>query len=68
MIDKERVRKYGEVFTPQWCVDLMCDELEKQNPNAWEPDRTFLEPSCGEGVFVCNVRDAGGDGDGQSGV
>lgn len=52
MDKKERVRKYGEVFTPQWVVDRMCDELPD---NAFEPARTFLEPACGEGVFVLEI-------------
>lgn len=48
----ERVLKYGEVFTPQWVVDLMCDNLPQ---NAFEPKSTFLEPTCGEGVFVVEI-------------
>lgn len=49
---KDRVTKYGEVFTPQWVVEKMCDEL----PNdAWKPETTFLEPTCGEGVFVVEI-------------
>lgn len=30
----------------------MCDALPEE---AWEPDKTFLEPTCGEGVFVVEV-------------
>lgn len=52
---KERVQKFAEVFTPQWVVNDMCDMLEKENPNAFDPDSTFLEPSCGEGVFVLEI-------------
>lgn len=52
---KERVAKYGEVFTPQWCVEMMCDQLEEHNPGAFEPWKTFLEPSCGDGVFVLEI-------------
>lgn len=52
MDKKERIRKYGEVFTPQRIVDKMCDELPEE---AWEPKKTFLEPCCGEGVFVCEI-------------
>ena len=33
-------------------MDLMCDALPEE---AWEPDKTFLEPTCGEGVFVVEV-------------
>lgn len=49
---KERVQKYGEVFTPDWMVKKMCDELPQE---AWELDKTFLEPSCGDGVFVVEI-------------
>lgn len=53
---EERVRKYGEVFTPEWLASDMCDKLEAQdNPDAFEPETTFLEPSCGEGVFVVEI-------------
>lgn len=52
---KQRVKLYGEVFTPQWVVDRMCDDLERESPGAFAPDATFLEPSCGEGVFVCEI-------------
>ena len=49
---KERVQKYGEVFTPQWVVEKMCDELSDE---AWKPETTFLEPSCGEGIFILEI-------------
>lgn len=52
---KERVEKYGEVFTPQWVVRDMCDMLEKENPGAFSPASTFLEPSCGEGAFILEI-------------
>lgn len=52
---KERVEKYGEVFTPQHIVEDMCDMLEKENPSAFLPERTFLEPTCGEGAFVLEI-------------
>lgn len=56
MTKQERVRKYGEVFTPQQCVEMMCDMLSENSDIApWEPGVTFLEPSCGEGVFILEV-------------
>lgn len=51
----ERVRKYGEVFTPEWCVKEMCDMLEAESPGAFELERTFLEPTCGDGAFVLEI-------------
>lgn len=51
----ERVKKYGEVFTPEWVVKDMCDMLEKESPDAFEPEKTFLEPTCGDGAFVVEI-------------
>ncbi len=51
----ERVRRYGEVFTPEWVVKDMCDMLETESPGAFEPERTFLEPTCGGGAFVVEI-------------
>lgn len=48
----ERVRKYGEVFTPDHIVKKMCDELPAE---AWEIGKTILEPSCGTGNFLVEV-------------
>ncbi len=52
---KERIREFGEVFTPPHIVEQMLDLLERQSPDAFMPDKTFLEPTCGEGVFVCGI-------------
>lgn len=52
---KERIAKYGEVFTPEWVVKKMCDELENNNPGAFMPEKTFLEPTCGDGAFVVEI-------------
>ena len=49
---RDRVRKYGEVFTPSWVVNMMCGELPDE---AWDPGATFLEPTCGDGAFVCEI-------------
>ena len=53
VLDKaSKIRIYGEVFTPQRIVDQMCDALPDE---AWEPTTTFLEPTCGDGVFVVEI-------------
>lgn len=54
---KERVAKYGEVFTPDHIVKQMCDMLQKENQErqVFSPDSTFLEPSCGEGAFIIEI-------------
>ena len=52
---EEKIRKFGEVFTPDWVVRDMCDMLEQENPDCFEPERTFLEPTCGDGAFVVEI-------------
>lgn len=53
---KERVRKYGEVYTPEWVVSKMCDMLETESADAFsDPAKTFLEPSCGNGNFLVEI-------------
>ena len=52
---KERVHKFGEVFTPERVVRDMCDMLERESPDAFDPERTFLEPTCGEGAFIVEI-------------
>lgn len=50
---KTRVKKYGEVFTPDFIVRQMCDMLPD---DAWSDiDKTFLEPSCGNGNFLVEI-------------
>lgn len=53
--EAERVKKFGEVFTPVKTVREMCDMLEEESPGCFEPERTFLEPTCGTGVFVLEI-------------
>ena len=33
----------------------MCDMLESESPGAFEPSKTFLEPTCGDGAFVLEI-------------
>ncbi len=50
---KERISKYGEVYTPEWVVKKMCDMLPS---DAWEAiEKTFLEPTCGNGNFLVEI-------------
>lgn len=51
----ERVKKFGEVFTSVKTVREMCDMLEEESPGCFEPERTFLEPTCGTGAFVLEI-------------
>lgn len=49
---KDRVKQTGEVFTPLWLVDEMLSQLPEET---WLPDKTILDPSCGDGNFLVRV-------------
>lgn len=49
---KARVRDFGEVYTPAHIVSDMCDMLPEE---MWQPEKTFLEPSCGNGAFLAEI-------------
>lgn len=46
---KDRIKANGEVFTPDWLVKEMLGKIPE---DAWEPNKTFLEPAAGDGNFV----------------
>jgi len=50
----ERVRKHGEVLTPQSTVDFILDQ-PKIEAKINELNATFLEPSAGEGAFLVEL-------------
>lgn len=50
-----RDRTDTEVFTSEWLVKDMCDMLEHESADAFEPTKTFLEPTCGDGNFVVEI-------------
>jgi len=50
-----RERTGTEIFTPKWVVDDMLNMLEEHAPDIFQPEKTFLEPSCGEGAFVLEI-------------
>ena len=53
---KERVQKFGEVYTPQHIVEKMCDLCEEENEDAFTVlTKTFLEPACGNGNFLVEI-------------
>ena len=64
---RERVQKYGEVFTPSNIVNDMLDLLptkddgrtlilnEKTKAEKSYLSSTFLEPSCGDGNFLVEI-------------
>lgn len=61
---RDRVKDFGEVFTPQWCVsdmlNLVPDILPERVQNTYKTDSvsldyTVLEPSCGTGNILIEV-------------
>lgn len=54
--DKNRVKQTAEVFTPTPLVLEMLDKLEEQDPTLFsDPNKTFLDNSCGDGQFLSEV-------------
>lgn len=49
---KERVSNFGEVFTPEWMVKKMLDQVKETSERV---DAKVLEPSCGEGAFLIEL-------------
>jgi len=49
---KDRIQKHGEVFTPAWVVNDMLNLFPDE---VWQPQKTFLEPACGEGAFLIQI-------------
>lgn len=54
---RSRVKKYGEVYTPEWVVNKMLDLLQEENKeiDCFSPEKTFLEPACGNGNFLVKI-------------
>jgi hypothetical protein len=54
--DKLRIKQNAEVFTPTSLVQEMLDKLEESNLELFQnPNKTFLDPSCGDGQFLSEV-------------
>lgn len=54
---KERVRKHAEVYTPIHIVQKMIDlvEQEESGEDVWSIGKTWMEPACGNGVFIGEI-------------
>lgn len=54
--DNLRVKQTAEVFTPTPLVQEMLDKLEETDPETFSnPNKTFLDNSCGDGQFLSEV-------------
>ena len=51
--DKARVKATGEVFTPTPLVQEVLNQLPQETFT--DPNKTFLDPSCGDGQFLGEV-------------
>ena len=54
--DKLRVKETAEVFTPTPLVQKILDKLEEEDSELFSnPNKTFLDNSCGDGQFLSEV-------------
>jgi hypothetical protein len=51
--EKTRVKATGEVFTPTPLVEEILDKMDQSLFS--DPEKTFLDPSCGDGQFLASV-------------
>lgn len=51
--ENERIKKTGEIFTPTALVQKMLNSTPKEQFEL--EDKTFLDPSCGNGQFLSEV-------------
>ena len=51
--EKTRVKATGEVFTPTPLVEEILDKIDPELFS--DPEKTFLDPSCGDGQFLASV-------------
>lgn len=49
---RERIADHGEVFTPEWLVDAMLNQVQAETERI---DSRFLEPACGDGNFLVKI-------------
>lgn len=54
--DQARIKATAEVFTPATLVNEMLDALQAADPEIFvDPDRTFFEPTLGDGQFLVEI-------------
>lgn len=54
--DRLRIKKNAEVFTPTPLVQEMLEKIEQKDPTLFsDPNKTFLDNSCGDGQFLSEV-------------
>jgi type I restriction-modification system DNA methylase subunit len=51
--DKARIKKNGEVSTPNSICKMMIDKIDLKILK--DPSKNFLDPTCGNGQILCNI-------------
>ena len=55
---RDRVRKTNEIFTPDALVQDILESMAERMPEMFRnPDKTFIDPACGDGQFLTHVFD-----------
>ena len=52
----DRVKSTGEVFTPTELVVEMIQKVLESQTDAFAPNKTVLDPACGDGQFLVVVK------------
>ncbi len=53
---KKRIKIFGEVFTPDLCINDMLNLLCQENKDLWDnEENVFFEPCCGHGNIVIQM-------------
>lgn len=50
---RQKSKVLGQVYTPEWIVKTILDEIQYNGNSIL--DKYLLEPSCGDGAFLCEV-------------
>ena len=58
VVDVDKKKDYGQVFTPSLLVKRVLSDLEKIRPDAFsDPAKTFCDSMCGNGKFLEQILD-----------
>ena len=52
---EDKKKKLGQVFTPDWIVDLILDKIDYKGVQIL--DKYVFEPGCGNGNFLVSIVD-----------
>lgn len=52
-INMQKHKILGQVYTPSWIVSEMLNHAQYEGASIC--DKYILEPSCGDGAFLCEI-------------